>query len=720
MVRAPAKSCPNLSRLFDNAEPAMIAAFLRMPVFDKLTWLTDYHFEPDGADEDVPAVAMLRDQRKEKLSPLETEAARIVTMSSDRGQFALDGLVRTKMTAERKRQFEGQRDGLSRSLWAYLNEPILFEAAENTLHLRLYRRYDRHYQTFMVEPAESATEDVAPSVLNGLLDDLRTRLDRGDGYEIDRFDIPAEGDEPAEVMYLVIHPEPPTSVRELHDDGQRTTMYFRPPGEIMIVHSPATGRVHVRAGTRRLRHDAAESFITTVLEQEPSNQPVDFQAYDLARFFHGFDLELPQLDDVIILRARVIRADISIGSLANRLSVSTSLDEDIGHLIADQPGLERIFRNALAVRFVEIAVQYRRTGADAERTLDFTLTDRNTTSLLSLDDPFERFLGHRLLRHWSILRDGRAPTARESMAVLPALLALWNIGADRISGAWLHERGVDVVTLLDLGFLVPAGWEGDDLIDDEDDFAEHVAEVVARPEGPELRSSAGQSSSAVMPERYRVYRVRNGWVASHLRDQLGEALEIAAMEDIRPDLIALGALEIDGRDVPLYLARKLEDERVRAAIDTELRARDKQGIGLVLQAGDAAGSCVAANVLARLADHILPDATEFAVDLTSLATAFRRNRSLAQGGAAVEFHKSGTAAGVLSVPGRGTIDIVGENRVTVIDRLVQAHPTPMKTEDMIEGFGGQSPSSIFGQPLWNKLKDGFLRSPKRGQWEIAV
>lgn len=720
MVRAPAKSCPNLSRLFDDAEPSMIAAFLRMRVFDKLTWLADYHFEPDGADGDVPAAAMLREQRKEKLSPLETEAARIVNMSSDRGQFALDGLVRTKMPPDRKRQFDGQRDSLARSFWTYLNEPMLFEAAENTLHLRLYRRYDRHYQTFMVAPVEDGAADVASSALDTLLDDLRDRLDRGDGYEVDRFAIPQDGDVPAEVMYLVVHPEAPTSVRELHDDGQRTTMYFRPPGEIMIVHTPSTGRVHVRAGTRKLRHDAAESFIRTVLEQEPSQQPVDFQAYDIARFFNGFDLGLPEFDDASILRARVIRADISIGNLANRLSVSTSLDEDIGQLISDQPGLERIFRNALAIRFVEIAVQYRRGGVDGERTLDFTLTDRNTTSLLSLHDPFERVLGHRLLRHWGILRDGRAPTPRESMAVLPALLALWNLGSDRINGAWLHERGVDVKTLLDLGFLVPSGWEGDDLIDDEDDFAEHVAKVVERPEGLELYSTDGQSSSAALPERYRVYRIRDGWVASHLREQLGKALDIAAMENIRPDLIALGGLEIDGSDVPLYLARRLEDERVRAAIDTELRARDKQGIGLVLQAGDAAGSCVAANVLARLADHILLEATEIAVDMTSLISAFRRNRSLAQGGAAVEFHKSGNGAGVLSVPGKGTIDIVGAQRVMVIDRLVQAYPTPMKTDDMVAGIGNQSLGNIFGQSLWSKLKADFLRSPKRGLWEIAT
>jgi hypothetical protein len=43
----------------------------------------------------------------------------------------------------------------------------------------------------------------------------------------------------------------------------------------------------------------------------------------------------------------------------------------------------------------------------------------------------------------------------------------------------------------------------------------------------------------------------------------------------------------------------------------------------------------------------------------------------------------------------------------------------MKTEDMIAGIEGQSLSNIFGKELWKKLKSGFLRSPKKGVWEIA-
>ena len=137
---------------------------------------------------------------------------------------------------------------------------------------------------------------------------------------MDRYDIPADGEDPAAEMYLLYHPNPPTSVREIDEAGNRSRICFRPPGEAMIVHTPSTGRVHVRASTRSLRHMIAETFIGSVLTQEPSRQPVDFQAYDISRFLAGFDLTLPDFEDVTILRAQIIRADVSITNLANRLS----------------------------------------------------------------------------------------------------------------------------------------------------------------------------------------------------------------------------------------------------------------------------------------------------------------------------------------------------------------------------------------------------------------
>ncbi|WP_324754037.1 hypothetical protein [Roseovarius sp. Pro17] len=559
MVRAPTKTCPNLSRLFDEAETDQVATFLNMRAFERLSWLDKYKFDPAEPGTVNSAEEMLLQEKKDRLAPLETEATRIVTVAGSRGQFALEGLGRTKLESERTRSLMGQRDELARSLWTYINENTLFEATENSLHMRLYRRYDKHYQTFMVEPSHERGANAASSVLDLLLADLNTRLDRGDGYNIDRFDIPAGDGEPAAEMYLLFHPDPPTSVREIDDAGNRSRIYFRPPGEAMIVYTPSTGRVHVRAGNRTLRHTIAESFIETVLDQPPSRQPVDFQAYDISLFFAGFELTLPDFEDVIILRAQVIRADVSIGNLANRLSLSTTINQDMSAIIDSQPGLGRIFERAVAIRFVEIAVQYRRAGRDTEETLDFTITDRNTSSLLSLDDPFERVLGHRLLRKWDILLEGRAPSEAESMAALPALLALWDISADKVSGAWLQERRIDPSFLTEVGFLVPAGWEGDDLIDDDDGLGPMAAEVVLRPEGADLKATEGQSAPGGPPDRYRVYRVREGWVAQHLRERVADVLDAPAVEDLNSHILALGTLQIDARDVPVYLVRGLAD-----------------------------------------------------------------------------------------------------------------------------------------------------------------
>ena len=97
MVRAPAKSCPNLSRLFDDAEPKLLSGFLASKAFERLKWLSTYTFDPDNPDGPSVAREMLRQEKKDRLGPLEDEAARIVTIASDRGEYVLQGLANTSL-----------------------------------------------------------------------------------------------------------------------------------------------------------------------------------------------------------------------------------------------------------------------------------------------------------------------------------------------------------------------------------------------------------------------------------------------------------------------------------------------------------------------------------------------------------------------------------------------------------------------------------------------
>ena len=730
MVRVPNKSCPNLSNLFEAAHPSLVAAFLNSKSFERLTWLNSYKVDPVVALSNEAASRMLAKEPKDRLGPLETEAARIITISGNRGQFALEGLASTKLVAGRLKTLTGQRDELARSLWAYVHESSLFDATENSLHLHLYRRYDRHYQTFMAEPSLGNSQEVEANLVKDLLSELKDKLNRGEGYSIDRFDIPEDGDEPSAVMYLLFHPNPPTSVREMDDNGNRARIYFRPPGEAMIVYTPSTGRVHVRAGTRALRHQVAEKFIEKVLQQKPSRQPVDFQAYDISKFHSAFDLDRPVFDDVVIKSTKIIRVDVSIQDLASRLSISTSIDGDLASIVESQRGLGRILERAIATRFIEIAVRYRRKDRDEERTLDFTLSDRNTCSLLSLDDPFERVLGHRLLRHWGILRDGHPPSLADSMQALPALLELWDIGGETVSGAWLFERHIDPALLIDIGFLVPAGSDDDadvnadeDVIDDEDNIGPITAQVVSRPDGIGLKSSPGQEAPGGAPERYRAYRVRKGWVAQHLMTVAAGLVGNSSPAALDADLVALGHLRIMDREIPVYLARGLSDDKTREVTDSLLAGHKCDGVGLVLQAGNAPGTCLAGNVLTRLIDHLSGTFPEITLDLTSLQSLYLQSDILAQGGEVAEFVPSGENAGTLFVPKKGTIFISGVHRVRLINLLVTAHQLgrpAVSSDELRKGIGDQSLSNIFGSDLWGRLKAGFIRSPKRPFWELAV
>lgn len=208
-----------------------------------------------------------------------------------------------------------------------------------------------------------------------------------------------------------------------------------------------------------------------------------------------------------------------------------------------------------------------------------------------------------------------------------------------------------------------------------------------------------------------------------MRSVLAGSLNVPLMETLSTDLTSLGNLEIDGKTVPVYLARRLDDQTVLANSDQILRSRSNLGVGLVLCAKKEPFRCLATNVLSPVPDHLpqVDHATTISAD--TLRTAFRNNRALAQGGQAVELVWDGGEIGELFVPGKGSIQIPGYNRLVIIDRLVTAYrngPTSVKTEELRKGFGDQQLQNIFGKALWEKLSGQFIRLPSRGFWEIAV
>jgi hypothetical protein len=208
-----------------------------------------------------------------------------------------------------------------------------------------------------------------------------------------------------------------------------------------------------------------------------------------------------------------------------------------------------------------------------------------------------------------------------------------------------------------------------------------------------------------------------------VRSALSDTLDAPLVEVLSSDLTSLGSLTIDDTSVPIYLARQVADPKVLAECDHLLRGRGAQGIGLVLTAVKAPFRCLAANVLSPLPDHLEAADDAATISPDTVRTAYRTNRYLARGGQMVELIWDGGTTGELFVPGQGSIQIDGENRLTVIDRLVRAYnggTKRMKTIDLTKDIERQALRNIFGEDLWARLNGHFIRSPRHGYWEIAA
>ena len=284
-MKSPQKSCPGLFRLIERAQVDHLVAFLSQGMFGK-SWLQKYKLHSDEPNVRERAFSILADQNKDRLRPLELEAARVINVEEARGQFALEGLAQTKLQVEELATFKDQKDDLARSIWIYLNHKMLFEAVEGVVHTKLYRQYGKHNETFRLDgPDEGGSKKID---VPALIREIEASLDRGTGAQVHEFDFPGDADDPPRKMYLIYHPKPFASARDLNEEGEQSTIYFRPPGEAMIIHTPSRGTLEVRATSRQVRQQIARAFATEGLEsncpqfrsrREITTCPVSFRGF---------------------------------------------------------------------------------------------------------------------------------------------------------------------------------------------------------------------------------------------------------------------------------------------------------------------------------------------------------------------------------------------------------------------------------------------------------
>jgi hypothetical protein len=383
-----------------------------------------------------------------------------------------------------------------------------------------------------------------------------------------------------------------------------------------------------------------------------------------------------------------------------------------------------IFRRADGFSRIGIAVGYNRVGDDKERTLNITISGTKSCNLQSNKDPKERSFGFALLQEWGILSAFRQIDPNDLRAMFPKLVELHDRVENEVSGAYLRELGLDPDRLIQGGLLERRDRQDVVLIEDDDMDGEgaikpSTTEGMVRTIGP-FGEDAGEQPASDL----EMYTINRQWLHETVLRLMKPLLIKRASEILDPDLTLTGAMQIDGAEVPVYIARRLDDLKTVGRLDLALRARNKAGVGIVLAASPELPSCLGPNVVVPLLTNVSSEDDEFVLSRDGLELAFRNSFSLARGGATPQVLRSGKQSATLHVPGKDPLNLLGGDQITIFERLVaavKAGSPDVQVKELMDGLGSRSPQQAFRKEAWESILDVYIsKGAKRGYWRLVV
>lgn len=686
---------------------------------------------PDQVDDDAVEafrrnlVRALSEFDPDQLRPVEQRSSRIRTLADGRGATSLATIVAQQLNADQSEHFEGQPDGLCRSLWVYLNARDTFEDAESFHFVRQFRDHGKLYDAFEVEPESPVALDAAAVDEAALAIRIREILDLKPEISctVKALNLPATEKHPASIMLIVRHGGPLSSVYDHRKDGRRRTIYYRPPNEATLIYTPALRQIEVCADSPRVRQSVSDSFAEIALRQDVSQKPLTWKRYNLSRFRTSLLLQPPEIQGYEFEFARVLEAEVRLGIWKRKLQLKVTVEDDIQEVADRYLGANNIFRRAEAFSRIAIAVAYNRAGEETERTLNITIAGTKSCNLQSKTDPEERSLGFALLQGWGILSAFRQIAADDLRAIFSQLLQLYDRVEDQVSGAYLLELGLDAPRLIQGGLLERRDRQDVVLVEDNDIEVEGTISPSATPGMVRTVGLFGEDAGRRPVSDVEMYAINAQWLHETLLGLLKPILSTRATVNVDPDLTLLGSLKIDGTEVPVYFGRRLGDPKTAQRLDLALRSRSTAGVGIVLAASTGVPTCLGPNVVAPLLTNLsLADESGLARDRLELA--FRSNRSLAHGGDVPQVIRTGTQSGTLYVPGKDPLHLAGNEQLKIFERLVTAvvaGSPDVQVKDLMSGFDARSPQQAFRRETWESIINVYVsRGAKRGYWRLVL
>lgn len=685
---------------------------------------------PDQADDEAveafrkTLIQTLSEFDQDELRPAEQRARRIRALADGKGIDSLAAITEQQLTDEHAIEFERQPDPLCKSIWAFLNARQTFEDAESFHFARKFRDYGKLYDAFEVELEKAINLDSGRIDEIALAAKITAVLQLKTACTVKALDLPATTAHRASIMLIVRHGGPLSSVHDHRDDGRRGTIYYRPPNEATLIYTPAIRQIEVCADSQVVRQGVAGSFAEVALGHDVSQKPLTWKRYNLSRFRASLRLDLPRVTGYEITDARVFEAEIRLGTWSRKLLLKVAADDDIEEVADRYLRPNNIFRRADGFSRVGIAVTYNRVGDDKVRTLNITISGSKSCNLQSNKDPDERSLGFALLDEWGILSAFKQIEATDLRGMFPQLVMLHDRLEDNASGELLRELGLDPDRMIQGGLLDRRGRQDIVLIDDDDMGGE--AEV--KPSGVEGMSrmvgAFGKDGGLRPTSDLEMYEINREWLHETLVGLLKPMMNKLAAQVLDPDLSLLGAMRIEGADVPIYFARRLHDLKMLTRLDQMMRARNAVGVGIVLSASTDGPGYLGPNLVVPVLSCLSSGTDDLLVSRDALELTYRTNRSLARGGATPQVLRSGTQSATLHIPGKASLALTGADQITLFDRLVAAEKAgspDVQVKQLMDGLGSRSPQQAFRKDTWNSIRDVYISTgAKRGYWRLVV
>lgn len=679
--------------------------------------------EPDDAGRDRIAQWLGKFSR-ERLQPLEERCSRVRHLAEGKGPTSLDTVVGQQFLGGALATYREQLDALCRSAWTYLHHRSVFEAAESFHFARQFRDHGKLYDAFEVDLDRIPAIVAADINLQTLAERITVRLELTTACTVQALDLPLTADYPASIMLIIRHGGALSSVFHHRDDGHRGTIYYRPPNEATLIFTPSLRLIEICADSPLVRQEAAQAFAEVTLGQDLSRRPLTWRRYNLTRFRNSFRLPLPDVNGVDLHDARVLEAEIRLGSWARKLVLKVGKDDDIEEVATSYLGRNNILQRAASYSSISIAVTYNPLGDAKVRTLNITVTGDKRSNLQNNKDPDARSLGYRLLQEWGILSAFRQINPDDLGAMLPAMLLLYDRGESKVSGTYLRELGLDPERLIEGGLLERCGRQEIVLLDDADG-GDGTVRPSATPGMVRVFGSFGEDLGEHPAADLTLYEINDDWLYETLTALIRPILNKRGGEFRDPDLTLLGTMQINGAAVPVYFGRRLDDLKTLRRLDSALRARNSAGVGIVLSACVATLGCLGPNVVVPLHSALSceePDGPVLSRDALELA--FRSQRKLAVGGDLPQVLRSGRQSATLHVPGKDPLFLAGNQQIVLFERLVAAAiagSPDIQVKELMEGLGSRNPSHAFPRDARTTIMGIYIGSvTKRGYWRLLT